>query len=506
VVFDIVRAVKPWAYAWGVVGLCGMAAAGNVSATVASLDQLEAALSKAGPGATVLLADGTYQTKHPILIGGKRGTAQAPLVIRAEHRGRAVLGGAAGFVIKECEHLVLDGLVFTHDADQPAVLLDDCRQVRVSRNTFRLQGRATPRHVEHWINVIGSRSENNRIDHNLFEHKVNPGSFVFVRGDDDALACSQHDQIDHNHFRDVPYGGGAKQFETLRTGGNDLGASGQSSFTLIEENLLEHCSGDEEIISLKSSDNVVRHNTLLNCRGAICLRLGNRNEVSGNFVLAPDGNPGCGGVKLYGFEHRIFNNYFLGLTGARHAAPLALIPGTLDTPTTQNIGKKYDSLTSVPATRAWIAFNTWLDCAPLQFGFKKDKERIYTPNECTFVNNLVARTKPQTAPLIKLELVRDLRAHDNLGYTGATACTDAPPGWFRWADPRLRRAAENPGLWRLTADSPAVDAAVAEGPARDEDVFGRPCSGRRNIGAEECSAGPARRRPLTADDVGPDAP
>ena len=505
-VFDIVRTVKPWAYAWGVVVLCGVAAARDVSATVASLDQLEAVLCKAGPGATVLLADGEYQTKHPILIESKRGTPEAPIVICAAHRGKALIGGTAGFVLKDCEHLVLEGLVFTHDADQPAVLLNNCRQVRVTRNIFRLRGRAAPRHKEHWIYLVGAHSGRNRVDHNLFEHKVNPGSFVFARGDDDALACSQHDQIDRNHFRFVPYGGGEKQYETLRTGGNDLGASGQSSFTLIEENLLEQCSGDEEIISLKSSENVVRHNTLLNCCGAICLRLGNRNEVSGNFVLAPDGGPGCGGVKLYGCDHRVFNNYFCGLTGARHTAPLALIPGTLDTPTTPNIGKKYDSLTSVPATRAWIAFNTWIDCAPLQFGFAKDKERIYAPHECTFVNNLVVRTRPQAAPLLNLELVRELHAHDNLGCAGGAVSSETWAAWFRWADPCLRHADDGSGLWRLEKTSPAVGAAVDTNPMIDDDVFGHARSGRRDIGAEEFSARPARRHPLTAADVGPDAP
>ena len=53
--------------------------------------------------------------------------------------------------------------------------------------------------------------------------------------------------------------------------GRSLFATGRSSFTIIEQNLLERCSGEEEIVSLKSSDNVVRDNTLVDCRGAICL-------------------------------------------------------------------------------------------------------------------------------------------------------------------------------------------------------------------------------------------
>ena len=483
-----------------------VAQARSSTLTAKSLDELEKEIQGLGPGSTVLLADGSYETAHAIRIEGKRGASEAPIVIRAEHRGQAVIGGAAGFVIKDCEYLVVEGFVFTNDADKQAVLLDNCQQVRVTRNCFRLQERAKPRHWEHWVYVIGARSAHNRIDHNLFERKVNLGSPVFVRGDDTALVCSQYDRIDHNHFRDVIYANGENGHETIRTGSNDLGASGQSSLTIIEDNLLEQCSGEVEIMSLKSSDNVVRRNTLLNCRGAISLRLGNRNEVSGNFILATDGGPSRGGVRFYGFDHRIFNNYFQGLTGAQYEAPLALIPGTFDTPTTEKIGKEYDSLTTVAPTRAWIAFNTWVDCAPLQFGLKEDKVRIHTPNECTFVNNLVVRTKPKSTPLVNLELVRNLHAHNNIGFSGETAFRNEWADWFRREDPRLYCPEDGLGLWRLTDSSPAIDAAVEVSPAINDDAFGRGRSGQRDIGTEEFSGEALQHRPLTANDVGPDAP
>jgi len=185
---------------------------------------------------------------------------------------------------------------------------------------------------------------------------------------------------------------------------------------------------------------------------------------------------------------------------------LALIPGIFDTPATEKIGKEYDSLTTVAPTRAWIAFNTWIDCAPLQFGFKEDTVRIYTPNECTFVNNMVVRTKSQAKPLVNLELVRDLRAHDNLGYNYGAAFRNEWADWFRREDPGLCRPENGPELWRLTDSSPAIDAAVEDSPTIDDDVFGRVRLGRRDIGAEEFSDEALRYRPLTAEDVGPDAP
>ena len=203
-----------------------------------------------------------------------------------------------------------------HDSDQSAMLLG-CRHLRVTRNSFRLQRRAVPRHRENWVYLIGAHSGNNRIDHNRFEHKANLGCYVFIRGDDAALVGSQHDRIDHNYFRDVAYGGGARRLrDDPHRQQRSRRTPGEARSPRIEQNFLEQCGGEEEVVSLKSSDNVVRHNTLVNCRGGICLRLGNRDEVSGNFVLATDGRPGHGGVKLYGYDHRVFNNYFLGLTGA----------------------------------------------------------------------------------------------------------------------------------------------------------------------------------------------
>ncbi|MCX7825812.1 MAG: polysaccharide lyase 6 family protein [Verrucomicrobiae bacterium] len=479
----------------------------SAMAAVDSLDALNEAMRGAAAGAVIELAGGRHTTTRPIVIEGRRGTPQAPIVLRAAGRGRAVISGAAGFVLRDCEHLVLEGFVFEHDADQPAVLLDNGRHVRVTRNIFRLRERAKPRRMEHWVYVIGARSGHNRIDHNRFERKVNRGSHVFVRGDDTTLTGSRRDRVDHNHFLDVVFAKGENGHETIRTGSNDLGASGRSTFTLIESNLLERCSGETEIMSLKSSDNIVRHNTLLNCFGAICLRLGNRNVVAGNFVLNTDGGPGCGGVKLYGFDHRVFNNYFLGLTGTKHEAPLALIPGTLETPTTDNIGKKFDDLTTVPPTRAWIAFNTWIDCAPLQFGFEKPEgARKHVPTDCVFVNNLVARTKPHKAPLVNLGLVRGLKAHDNLGYAVGAMPRNEWTAWFRWDEPGLRRPQDSPGLWRLTGSSPAINAAVEVATAVDDDVFGRARRDRRDIGAEEFSDETALRGPLTPEAVGPDAP
>lgn len=430
--------------------LAASSAAGAEPAVVRTPDELPDALRRPGNGGAIL-AEGRYETRQPILLEGLRGTVDRPLVIRAARRGRAVIAGVAGFTLRDCEHVVIEGFVFENDANRQAVLLDNCRQVRVTRNVFRPDESSPQRHMQHWVYLVGANSGSNRIDRNFFGRKINSGSPVFTRGDDASLRCSQHDRIDHNLFRDVVYAGGTNGHETIRTGGNDLGAAGRSSFALIESNLLIACSGEDEVLSIKSSDNVIRGNTLVDCRGAICLRLGNRNEVSGNVVLNPGGGKGSGGVKLYGHDHRVSGNYFDGLTGRRHEAPLALVPGTIDAEATDRIGKRYRDDTAAAPRRAWIAHNTWVDCSALQFGFAPEAYRPFVPAACVFVSNAVVRTKAIAAPPVNLEPVRDVRAYDNraIGFAPGTNV------WAAWFAPGDRVPAAPP---RLTESDVGPDA------------------------------------------------
>lgn len=381
----------------------------------------------------VAVPDGTYTTAGGRTIEGLRGSAEKPIILRAEHRGKVTITGEAGLVLRGCEHVVIEGFVFQNDADQQCVQLIDCRSVRITRNVFRPIERAQPRHWEHWVTVDGAKSSGNRIDHNLFEKKVNRGSPLFIRGDDEALVCSQRDRIDRNHFRDVIYANRENGHETIRTGGNDLGASGRSSFTIIEENLLERCSGEDEIMSLKSSDNIVRRNTLIDCRGAICFRLGNRSVAEGNIIIVKEGGPSCGGIKLFGFEHRVEGNYFAGLTGRKHEAPFSFFPGMHDTPTTENLRERYDNNTASAATRCVVTGNTWVDCAPLQIGLETpDPKWTYLPTRCTFTGNRLLRTTARPEPLVNFGLMRDLTAKDNVAFEPSATGSEPWTGWFQW--------------------------------------------------------------------------
>ncbi|MGV3664069.1 MAG: polysaccharide lyase 6 family protein [Prosthecobacter sp.] len=399
------------------------------------------------PGTTLEVPDGKYTTKGEIRIENTRGTAEKPVVIRAANRGKAVISGKAGFKLKDCEHVVIEGFVFENDANQQGVLLEDCRHVRVTRNTFRLNEKEKPRWSQHWLYIIGTRSGHNRVDHNLFEKKLNKGAMFFARGDDATLTPTEHDQLDHNHFRDVVYANDSNGHETLRTGGNDLGAIGRSTHTIMEHNLLERCSGEQEIISLKSSDNIVRHNTFIDCIGSICLRLGNRNEIHHNTMLNPGKVSPAGGVKIYGFDQHVHHNHFQDLTGTGHVAPLAVLPGRFDTETTDQIGKMYSDHTSGAPTRAKIEANVWVDCAALVIGREKpDKDYPFSPHDCTFTENLVVRTQTMKPPLMILGPTREFKGQGNVMDITDHDIIPVDKPWNRWFSVHLGLAQNKDGL------------------------------------------------------------
>src|SRR5207244_250886 len=80
------------------------------------------------------------------------------------------------------------------------------------------------------------------------------------------------------------------------------------AFNVIEFNLFLRTPNDPEIVSLKSSDNYLRHNTVRASGGQFSLRHGNRTMVYGNYILGM-GVARSQGIRVCGGDHRLFNNY-----------------------------------------------------------------------------------------------------------------------------------------------------------------------------------------------------
>ncbi|OMF37983.1 hypothetical protein BK133_03080 [Paenibacillus sp. FSL H8-0548] len=373
----------------------------------------------------------------------------------------------------------------------------------------------------HFIRVEGV-SSHNRISYNEIGPKRGFGAVVIYDGaGHSGESISQYDIIEYNYFHSI----GPRVsngLEAIRLGLSSLSLN--SGFVTIQHNLFDGLDGEDEIISVKSSDNIVRYNTILNSYGGIVSRHGNRNSFYGNFIIGDGITPGRSGFRIYGNGHKIYNNYMEALTDRI----IRLDGGTHDdsgdggtNPIVRWGGASEQSarLNDLPVAERtellrghWrqynveIYHNTIVNVGNGTTGIALGG-RTYQPvgtkiyNNIVFSNagnifnetNAVMGMSPNERPQYAGNIVDGIAAVSNNALVTNAVRHEA-----------LKLIRSNDGLIRLSALSPAVDAAVAPHYAW-EDIDGQP----RYIpdaGADEYNPGlRVMNRPLTAADVGPQA-
>jgi len=416
---------------------------------VSSLAQLPAAIDGAIAGDCVVVANGSYQASATIPIA-KRGTAGARITITAESIGGVTISGAAGLRIDApSAYLTVRGFRFTHAGGMRVAT--GTNDILITRNHFEIPGDGT------FLVVAGT---DNVVSYNSFFNKTTVGAFLKL--DEDAITFRPY--AHHNHFRNHTYAGG--------NGGEAITVF--SVLPRVEHNLLEEIHVNGECISVKegggSMGGFYRFNTLRNVtRGTLTLRYSRRDVIEGNFFIATRG------LRAYGKEHRIRNNYFEG-------GQMILGDGTTD-----NFYIGIDDME--------VAFNTLVNARITG----QPRADGVAPKNLRIANNIIQ--------LDEGEALAAAQAFTNVTYEGnilwgAAAPGAIPPSGFRRVDPQLQ--GEQGARYRLGPGSPAIDSAAGSYQAA-EDIEGQPRS-RPDVGADELSSGPVLRRPLTAADVGPNAP
>ena len=460
---------------------------------VHSVAELEEALDEAHPGDVIEMADGDYANAGYVSVA-RGGVEDHPVTIRAASRGGVTFTGDSHFTFNQVAHVVLEGFVFATTGGT-IVKTESSRHIRITRNVFRADESASGK----WVLISGTHdlpepmSGHNRIDHNLFEGKDEPGNFITIDGSPPPTALSsQHDRIDHNHFKD----NGPRienEKEAVRVGWSEMSMS--SGFTVVESNLFENCDGDPEIVSVKTADNVVRFNTFRRSRGTLSLRHGDRTVVAGNFFFG-DGKEGTGGIRLYGDDHLIYNNYFEGLTGTEWDAPIALTNGDADYGSTTDLTRHFRPRRIEIVHNTLVGNRHGIEVGYTGSGYNKP------PADVTIANNVVVGdenalvhifTQPETA-----DWAGNLMYPMGDAVLGVTMSDDA----IHVEDPQLTLQGE---LWRLSQDSPAIDGATETFAYVATDFDGQSRT-NPDIGADEYAASSRIIRPLTETDVGPDAP
>ncbi|MDF2836573.1 MAG: hypothetical protein K0Q63_2213, partial [Paenibacillus sp.] len=374
----------------------------------------------------------------------------------------------------------------------------------------------------HYIRVEGE-SSHNRLAYNEIGPKKGFGAVVIYDGaGHSGQNISQYDVIEYNRFHGI----GPRVsngLEAIRLGLSSLSLS--SGFATIQYNLFESFDGEDEIISVKSSDNVIRYNTIRNSYGGFVARHGHRNSFYGNFFFGDGVTPGLSGFRIYGNDHKIYNNYMEGLTdriirldgGSHDAGPDG---GTNPTVRWGSPEQTAELNSLAPEMRTellrghWRPYNVQIfnntivnvgnNTQAISLG-----GRTYQPVGAKVYNNLIFSNAGTI--FNETSAVQALPAHERPIYAGnliegtaVPASNNAILGGFENKELKLVRSAD--GLIRLSAFSPAIDAAKAPYLAWEEDMDGQPRFGGSDVGADEYKTGTAiTRRPLTAADVGPNA-
>ncbi len=271
--------------------LCGV---GAFAATyqVGSIADLNAKISIAVAGDTIIVSNGVYSSSSSIAVN-KAGTAASPITIRAQTIGGVEITGAKGFSLNSpAAYITIQGFKFTHAGN--IVINSGTSHCRFTRNFIQLT--INPTNETSYINING---DDVQIDYNELCNKSTLGEMLDIAGSGSQVA--RRLWVHHNYFHDFssPGGNGA---ETIRWGLSGLSLSTGSG--LCEFNLFVRCEGENEMISNKSSGNTYRYNTVRDCVGGqISQRHGNDCLYYGNYMTNTDG------IRVFGDRHKIFSNY-----------------------------------------------------------------------------------------------------------------------------------------------------------------------------------------------------
>ncbi len=435
--------------------ITALPASGDDTTLVRSVDAFHKAVETVQPGDTILLANGVWRDAR--LDFDADGMEGDTITVKAEAPGKVILTGTSRLRIGG-SYLKVEGLWFHRGAlDGGHVIAFRTKQDRPAHHSRLTQCAVTEYNPPNWLTEykwVSVYGTHNRVDHNYFAGKTHDAATLVVWLEDPPDHQPNYHRIDRNHFGPRPPLG-KNGGETIRIGTSHR--SMQDSRTVVEYNLFEQASGEHEIISNKSGENVYRHNTFLESEGTLTLRHGNRAVVEHNFFLG-NGRPGTGGVRIIGEDHLVQDNYFAGLQGDSSRAALPIMNGVPDSPLNRYFQVK----------NARIANNTFVDTrVTILYGMGMDREKSLPPQGVSFTDNIVDADSP--VPVIFARASpQDITWRGNVFY-GSDPGMPLPEG-ILWENPKLLVGKD--GLWRPDPAGPAAGkgAALARRPLTPADA------------------------------------
>ncbi|WP_295935745.1 chondroitinase-B domain-containing protein [uncultured Alistipes sp.] len=361
------------------------------------LGGVAAALKQAEPGDRIVIENGIYRDAELKWRG--TGVEGKPVVIEAATPGGVVVEGASSLRFAG-EWLEIRGLHF-QGGDTPSGAVIEFRYGGDVANNCRLTEcvvdgyNPARRDIAYsYILVFG---RHNRVDHCSLTGKLNLGVTLIVMLNEERSLENFH-SIDHNHFGPRPVYG-SNGAETIRVGTSQQAYS--SSNTLIEENLFDRCNGEVEVVSIKSSDNVIRRNVFWESQGVLALRHGDRNRAEENLFVG-NGIRNTGGIRIVNAGHKVIGNSMWGIAGGRFFSALAVMNAVPN-----SLPNRYCLVEDVDITN-----NIFVDCANIEFGTGRDLERTLAPERVLFANNTIVNHK-LTEPFVVIDRTDGFTFRDN---------------------------------------------------------------------------------------------
>lgn len=252
-----------------------------------SFFELNSILFKLKPGDFVFILDGIYNNVQIDI--NVFGSLENRISIQSKTPGKVILSGNTRIILSG-KYITLGNFIFENGGGS-IELHGYGNRLAGSRISFN----------ESDGPIISVFSQNNRVDHCIIENFSRSGVWLEIKRSGDL----DYALIDHNIFRNRAEGNG-NGFETIRIGTS--GASLTNSRTLVYANMFEKCDGEIEIISVKSSENIIYKNVFKDSKGSLTLRHGNRNIVAKNKFLQ-NNIEGASGIRILGEDHLIYKNY-----------------------------------------------------------------------------------------------------------------------------------------------------------------------------------------------------
>lgn len=363
--------------------LLGSCISGNK--TSVQVMDLNSVCSVASPGDTVFIESGTFEDVS--LDVHAMGTKDLPIYILAKNSGEVILEGGSSLNLSG-EHYVISGIHFNdgYSVDGAVISFRSkdgntlAKGVRVTQCAISDYSNPDRIASDHWIEIFGRE---NRFDHNYVGTKYNLGATMVMRLAD-SVSTDNGNSIDSNYFAPKPRLG-SNGGETLRIGSS--AHSLKKGGAKVVANYFDRCSGEVEVLSIKSSDNSVTDNVFFECSGVLALRHGNRNKIYRNKFFGNDKSE-TGGLRVINAGHSIRDNYFQGVTGKRFFAALAVMNGVPNSAI-----NRYHQVSGVD-----ISNNIWVNCENISFGVGSDNERTATPESSVFADNSIIYSNPSNGP------------------------------------------------------------------------------------------------------------